>query len=358
MSSSSSSSGQSLQSRLLAGAGGGFIAESITLPTDVIKVRLQLQQATSSAGASTAGGAPANGVYYNGMLDCGMKIAKAEGVAGLWKGYTPAILRQVSYSSLMMVLYEPVRNGLSKMSEYACPCTSGGGTTSAKNGAPQNSSSRNTSSTSGSSSSSSNATANTTARTGVQSSPPATAKPSFLFRLCAGGIAGGTSIAIFNPFEVAKTKIQGHLGGRLSIFSVFRDVYKVDGIPGFWSGVKPNVMRTFLVNAAELGTYDQAKTEYFVPYCGDGLAAHVGASGVAGFVSACVSTPVDVVKTRLMNSAGLATKQYSGVIDATVSIVKEEGLGALYKGFTPICVRKLIWVTAFFVSYERIRLLV
>ena len=37
--------------------------------------------------------------------------------------------------------------------------------------------------------------------------------------------------------------------------------YAVDGIAGFWAGVGPNVMRCFLVNAAELGTYDQAKHE-------------------------------------------------------------------------------------------------
>ncbi|CAD7936647.1 unnamed protein product [Amoebophrya sp. A25] len=307
----------SMTSRLLAGSVGGFVAESLTLPTDVIKVRLQLQQ-TASAGGTT--------IRYAGMWDCGRKIAATEGFFGLWKGYTPAILRQVSYSSLMMVLYEPVRNGLTAVTQIY------GSQTAA-----------------------------------VDVPLASTEKPSFLFRLMAGGIAGGVSIAIFNPFEVAKTRIQAQtttktaaesVAATRTVTSVFKEVLRVDGPRGLWSGVQPNVIRTFLVNAAELGTYDQAKTELFVPIFGDGLTSHVGASGIAGFASACVSTPADVVKTRLMNSAGVKEKQYSGMTDALVSIVKNEGVGALYKGFLPICVRKLIWVTAFFVSYERVRVLV
>ena len=43
-----------------------------------------------------------------------------------------------------------------------------------------------------------------------------------------------------------------------------------DHRPGLW----PNVTRTFLVNAAELGTYDEAKSR-LVPILGDGFFAHV-----------------------------------------------------------------------------------
>merc|ERR1719335_973656 len=90
------------------------------------------------------------------------------------------------------------------------------------------------------------------------------------------------------------------------------------------------------------------------PYLGTGLLTHVSSSGVAGLESACTSTPADVVKTRLMNTAG-GEKQYSGMINAGVTIFREEGLFALYKGFVPILCRKVVWCTVFFVTYERIR---
>ena len=111
--------------------------------------------------------------------------------------------------------------------------------------------------------------------------------------------------------------------------------------------------RTFLVNAAELGTYDEAKHR-LVPFVGDNAFAHIGASGIAGVASACTSTPVDVIKTRLMNSAG-GQQQYAGMMDAGRSILRDEGAAALYKGFVPIVVRKVLWCSIFFVSYEKIR---
>ncbi|CAE7264636.1 PUMP2, partial [Symbiodinium sp. CCMP2456] len=107
---------------------------------------------------------------------------------------------------------------------------------------------------------------------------------------------------------VIKTQVQTHTGSGLSMAVVARRVWGQDGIAGFWAGVRPNIARTFLVNAAELGTYDEAKSR-LRPHFGDGLLSHVGASGIAGFTSACVSTPADVVKTRLMNCAG-GQKQY------------------------------------------------
>ena len=36
-------------------------------------------------------------------------------------------------------------------------------------------------------------------------------------------------------------------------------MYGRSGIRGFWAGLQPNIVRTFLVNAAELGTFDTVK---------------------------------------------------------------------------------------------------
>jgi hypothetical protein len=71
-------------------------------------------------------------------------------------------------------------------------------------------------------------------------------------------------------------------------------------------GIGPNIARTFLVCAAELGTYDEFKTQLLSRnLLADGPVAHLCASSAAAFVSAGTATPVDVVKTRLMNQAGV-----------------------------------------------------
>ena len=155
-----------------------------------------------------------------------------------------------------------------------------------------------------------------------------------------------------NPMEILKTQIQTSTH-RISMREVTKRVYAVDGIAGFWSGVGPNVMRCFLVNAAELGTYDQAKHEVQRLGLFDGIPVlqYAVASGIAGVASALVSTPADVVKTRLMNQAGGA-HAYNGVWDAFVGIARDEGFGALYKGFGAIVTRKVVWCTLFFSSFE------
>lgn len=102
--------------RFLAGGLASATAEIFTLPIDCTKVRLQAQRAVTvvpavltDVGVVTTTAARQE-VRYNGMVDAVQKIVKEEGPGALWKGVTPALLRQVSYTSICMVLYEPLRD--------------------------------------------------------------------------------------------------------------------------------------------------------------------------------------------------------------------------------------------------------
>ena len=64
--------------RFAASSAGSVVAETVTLPTDVAKTRLQVQ---------TDG-------RYSGFADCLRTISKEEGATALWKGIAPALLRQ------------------------------------------------------------------------------------------------------------------------------------------------------------------------------------------------------------------------------------------------------------------------
>lgn len=267
--------------RFVASSVGCLLAESCTIPIDLAKVRLQVQQSF---------GKP----KYSGFLNCIQLTAREEGARALFKGITPALMRQLTYHNFSLVMYEPFRNLFARHGEA-----------------------------------------------------------SFSQRLLAGGISGGIGIALFNPMEVIKTQVQANREGVLRMRDVVAKIWVSEGVFGFWAGVQPNVIRTFLVCAAELGVYDEAK-DTISPLTGDGFLAHLSASSVAGVVSACVSTPCDVLKTRLMNTSG-GTRQYRGVFDAAVRVPREEGFSALYKGFSAICVRKVIWCGLFFVTYEQSR---
>lgn len=63
--------------------------------------------------------------------------------------------------------------------------------------------------------------------------------------------------------------------------------------------------------------------------CADNMPCHFTAAFGAGFCTTVVASPVDVVKTRFMNSG---TGQYSSAINCTLTMLKNEGPTAFYKG--------------------------
>lgn len=92
---------------------------------------------------------------------------------------------------------------------------------------------------------------------------------------------------------------------------------------------------------------------------------HGCASACSGLAAAIVSTPADVVKTRIMdqlrhmydNKNPTQARIYKGSFDCLMHIIKTEGFMALYRGFLPTYIRMAPWSLTFWLSYEKIRYL-
>ena len=85
------------------------------------------------------------------------------------------------------------------------------------------------------------------------------------------------------------------------------------------------------MNAAELVSYDVIKeTLVSRRLMTDNWLCHLLSAFAAGFCATCVASPVDVVKTRYMNStAGV----YRGALHCAASMLRERGLFTFYKGY-------------------------
>lgn len=83
-----------VQKALISGTSCAVIS-AILNPFDVTKIRLQNQ--------------PSGFIKYKGMMSGARVILLEEGVAGLSKGMTPSMLRELSYSSVRFGAYEPIR---------------------------------------------------------------------------------------------------------------------------------------------------------------------------------------------------------------------------------------------------------
>jgi dicarboxylate transporter 10 len=66
----------------------------------------------------------------------------------------------------------------------------------------------------------------------------------------------------------------------------------------------------------------------------DGLATHFTASFLAGVVAATMTSPIDVIKTRVMSATGDL-----GVVGMLREVYAKEGMRWMFKGWVPSFLR-------------------
>lgn len=208
-------------------------------------------------------------------------IAAEEGIASFWKGIGAAWMREASYTSIRLGLYEPIKHlmGVKKNSW-------------------------------------------------------------FILKFSAGSAAGALGSIVGNPFDVLKTRMMTAEGKEPpALMKAATDLYKAQGLAGFYRGIEANVMRAMVLNGTKMACYDTIKSmivdSKMVP---TGLPTQFCSAFSAGFFMACTVAPFDMVRTKLMNQPPDA-KIYKGFVDCTMKIIAAGGPGALYAGFVPIWAR-------------------
>ena len=182
-------------------------------------------------------------------------------------------------------------------------------------------------------------------------------------KLCAGAIAGAIGSAIACPTDVIKIRLMslpsGNQWGYRHTLHAFQAIVSNEGIRGLWTGVSATVKRSALVSATAVSSYDHAKhTILNAELLSEGPVLHIVASSVAGFVTNCVTSPIDMVRTRYMNQKKDHNKKpvlYRGTIDCIVKTVRKEGLFGLYKGFIPNWTRTGTHTVVTFFVFEQLR---
>lgn len=112
-------------------------------------------------------------------------------------------------------------------------------------------------------------------------------------------------------------------------------------------------MRNSVVNAAEIASYDQYKqivTQQFgLP---NNTGTHIICAFGAGLNATIVGSPVDVLKTRMMSRDPSKGGNVFTIIGSTL---RNEGVGAFYKGFSANFMRLGCWNTVMFVTLEQVK---
>jgi len=249
-----------VQSMALGGSAAAF-AVNFTHPIETVKTRMQV----SGLGVGKT---------------CSDLMAK-EGVTAFWKGIPFGYGRELSYTSVKLGAYAPVRDMMGA---------------------------------------------------GEPDSP-------LYLKFLAGALTGGGGSIIGNPFDVMKTMAQTN-SGSASLGELVGNLYKDQGVKGFYRGVEVNIMRACILNATKMGVYDIAKGKV-----SDGFGwarkdpkTVFCSSFIAGFFMTITVSPADMLRTKLMNQP-TDKKLYDGFVDCAMKTVKEGGPLSLYRGFIPIWAR-------------------
>ena len=245
---------------------GASAVLTVTLvhPFDVVKTRLQL---------SGKGNRNYNELGIGRSI---LVIFKEEGIGSFWKGIKAAWLRESTYTSLRLGLYDPIK--------YAM---------------------------------------------GVNNNS------SFFMKFAAGSLAGAIGSVVGNPFDVVKTRMMSVESKQSpSFYSTFSQIYQNNKYD-FYKGLQANILRACVLNGTKMACYDQIKNtitkqkliknEIAVQFC--------SAFG-AGFFMAVAVSPFDMIRTQLM-----AKDLYKNFLDCFIKICKEKGFMGLYSGFLPIWTR-------------------
>ncbi|KAM3520608.1 hypothetical protein NHJ13051_006705 [Beauveria bassiana] len=108
-----------------------------------------------------------------------------------------------------------------------------------------------------------------------------------------------------------------------------------EGLSSYFRGWLPNASRAAVMTAGQLATYDTFKG-MLIEYTpmGDNLTTHFSASFLAGLAAATATSPIDVIKTRVMSSS-----QKQDILQVIKDISRTEGMGWMFKGWVPSFLR-------------------
>jgi len=271
-----------------AGTIGGFVGKAVEFPMDTVKVLLQTQDRAKPT--------------YTSTWHCIQTIAAQDGARGFYRGISTPMIGSMAEISCLMTSYGFAKRYMGERS---------GG-----------------------------------------------AELPMWKKSLAGGFAGISTALVLTPVEFVKCRMQvQHTAAyngpqyRSSVDCILKTI-KFDGPQGLFRGLTGTLVREIPGNVAWFGVYelvsDSFKTE-------DGHLPDIGcitAGAAAGVAYWTFPYPADTVKTRIQISSQQGYGAKTSFFQVLRSIVKEEGVRGLYRGWGVTALRAAPSNAAVFMAYE------
>lgn len=277
------------------GLGGiaGATGATLVYPIDLVKTRMQNQR-------SSVVGEP---MMYKNSMDCVSKVFRNEGFLGFYSGLGPQLLGVAPEKAIKLTVNDLVR---------------------------------------------------------AHAKDPKTGEIKLKWELIAGGTAGGCQVVFTNPLEIVKIRLQvaGEIAKSEGADRVARGAIHIVrqlGLVGLYRGASACLLRDIPFSAIYFPAYAHLKKDTFKEGKNGkklGFGEMLASASIAGMPAAFLTTPADVIKTRLQVEARKGQATYTGISDCFAKVLKDEGPKAFFKGSLARVLRSSPQFGATLVAYE------
>ncbi|KAI3434506.1 hypothetical protein D9Q98_002580 [Chlorella vulgaris] len=255
------------------GGASGMMSTVIIQPIDMVKVRIQLGEKGNPIAIAT-------------------NMIKTQGLGSLYKGLSAGLLRQATYTTARLGIYNNIFEAAKEMNNN---------------------------------------------------------KPLPLWQKALCGLtAGGLGALVGSPADLSLIRMQADTTlppeqrrNYKGVFDALTRIVRDEGIGGLFTGAGPTVVRACALNMGMLASNDQAK-EILEEMGFGGTTVVVGGATIAGFFAAACSLPFDYVKTQMQKMKPdpvTGAVPYTNSIDCAVKTLRSKGPLGFYTGFPTYVIR-------------------
>lgn len=167
---------------------------------------------------------------------------------------------------------------------------------------------------------------------------------------CLGGAAG---VVVGHPLDTIKVRLQTQCPKNpqySGAVDCMKKIVQAESVRGLYKGMASPIAGVSLVNAIIFGVHGNIMKRLSNP---ESLASHAVAGGGAGFFQSFITSPMELIKTRMQIQENMGMKGlYKNPINCMATIAKTEGFRAVFRGQGITILREIPGFTTYFVTYE------
>lgn len=192
-----------------------------------------------------------------------------------------------------------------------------------------------------------------------------------------GGIAAVVAGCATHPLDLIKVRMQlegealsnSYSEGKFKksnlrmavqggVVGVGLQIAQKEGPLALFSGVSASALRHAVYSTTRLGLYELLKQQWADEDGKLPMSKKILAALIAGGIGAAVGNPADVAMVRMQADGRLPfneRRNYASAADAIFQMVRQEGIGSLWRGSLPTIQRAMVVTAAQLASYDQIK---